>query len=319
MRYHAGMTSPGDPSTFEPVRYPQWQRAQGSRWWKPWLALLIFGLIYGGSLLLLRAGVNALGPGVRADEMPWFLLLLNLSLIGLIPASMLAVRLGYWHPAGSLLSLWQRMRWGWLLRAWAVSWLAMGPLLLLDLFLVAPHPIDLRGQMLWPVVMLLFLTPLQCAGEELAFRGLAAQVVGSFFRQRVVSIALSLLIPSLLFAMMHGPQDGPLFLARFGLGLLFGWLTLRTGGLEAAIALHTLNNQTAFLDAVFTNRLQEALFMTKVDWITAVVQLLLVGLAAWIIWRAYQNREAARWTLPHWPAQKPVATAEANESRAAQG
>ena len=59
--------------------------------------------------------------------------------------------------------------------------------------------------------------------------------------------------------------------------------------------------------------------MTKVDWITAVVQLLLVGLAACIIWRAYQNREAARWTPPHWPAQKPVATAEANESRAAQG
>ena len=50
-----------------------------------------------------------------------------------------------------------------------------------------------------------------------------------------------------------------------------------------------------------------------------VVQLLLVGLAAWIIWRAYQNREAARWTPPRWPAQKPVATAEANESRAAQG
>ena len=119
--------------------------------------------------------------------------------------------------------------------------------------------------------------------------------------------------------MMHGPQDGPLFLALFGLGLLFGWLTLRTGGLEAAIALHTLNNQTAFLDAIFTNRLQEALFMTKVDWITAVVQLLLVGLAAWIIWRAYQNREAARWTPPRWPAQKPVATAEANESGAAQG
>ena len=310
LRYHRGMPHSGNPSCSETVSYPQWQRAQGSRWWKPWLALLIFGLLYAGSLLALRQGVRVYGAGAWVDDMPVLLLVLNLSLIGLIPASLLAVRLGFLHPAGSLLSLWQRMRWGWLWRVWAVSWLALGPLLLLDLFVIAPHPLDLRGQMLWPFVMLLVLTPLQCAGEEMAFRGLAAQIVGSFWRQRRVAVTLSLLLPSLLFALVHGPQDGPLFLARFGLGMLFGWLTVRTGGLEAAIALHTLNNQTAFLDAIFTNRLKEALFMSQVEWLAAIVQLLLVGLAAWLILRAYQQREAVHWTPPpRGPDGQPVAPA----------
>ena len=295
------MNRPGAPTLSESVSYPQWQRAQGSRWWNPWLALLVFGLFYGGTLYGLRLLIDWSGWAPGMDAMPQMLLLLNLSLIGLIPASLLAVRLGFLHSAGSLLSLWQRMRRGWLLRAWAVGWLAMGPLLLLDLFLVAPHPINLRSEWFWPLLMMVLLTPLQCAGEEMAFRGLAAQIVGSWWRRRGVAVAMSLLIPSLLFAMVHGPQDGPLFLARFGLGLLFGWLSWRTGGLEAAIALHTLNNQTAFLDAILTNRLREALFMTQVEWVTAIVQLLLVGLAAWLILRAYHQREAARWTPPRWP------------------
>lgn len=284
-----------------PVAYPQWQRAQGSSWWHALLALLVFGLLYAGLLWLLRRGVILIGWEQRSGQMPWMLLLLNLTLMLLIPATLLAVRLGFRHPAGSLLSLWQRMRWGWLLRAWVASWLAMGPLLLLDLFVVAPHPFHLRSDWLWPVVMLVVLTPLQCAGEELAFRGLAAQVAGSWFRNTRMALILSLVLPSLLFAFVHGPQDGPLFLARFGLGLLFGWITWRTGGLEAAIALHTLNNQTAFLDAILTNRLNEVLFMSEVDWRTAITQLVLVGLAAWIVVRTYQRREAARWTPPGWP------------------
>ena len=53
-----------------------------------------------------------------------------------------------------------------------------------------------------------------------------------------------------------------------------------------------------------------ALFMSQVEWLAAIVQLLLVGLAAWLILRAYQQREAVHWTPPpRGPDGQPVAPA----------
>ncbi len=90
--------------------------------------------------------------------------------------------------------------------------------------------------------MLVVLVPLQAAAEEYVFRGWLTQTVGAFLR----SPWWALPPQALLFAAAHGwgTPWGFADLALFGMAA--GWLTWRTGGLEAAMALHTVNNLLAF-------------------------------------------------------------------------
>ncbi|MBA3501352.1 MAG: CPBP family intramembrane metalloprotease [Deltaproteobacteria bacterium] len=64
---------------------------------------------------------------------------------------------------------------------------------------------------------------------------------------------MSIAITGVLFGLVHAlPLEG--FVAITTFGLVAGWLTIRTGGLEAAIALHVLNNVTFFLVDAATGR-----------------------------------------------------------------
>ena len=69
-----------------------------------------------------------------------------------------------------------------------------------------------------------------------------------------------------LFAFAHGTQNPPLFLDRFAFGLIAGWLVTRTGGLEAGIALHVLNNFLAFGIALIFGDLGSTLTVSEVSW-----------------------------------------------------
>ena len=54
-------------------------------------------------------------------------------------------------------------------------------------------------------------------------------------------------IPAILFALAHGlGQSAPIFFDRLAFGLVAGTLVILTGGLEAGIAMHVLNNWLAF-------------------------------------------------------------------------
>jgi membrane protease YdiL (CAAX protease family) len=80
--------------------------------------------------------------------------------------------------------------------------------------------------------------------EELVFRGYLAQAFG-----RVWGPSAAWWIPGALFGLLHGfnPEVGAYGLALMlpvyiGMGLILGWVTLRTGGLEAALGMHLANN-----------------------------------------------------------------------------
>jgi hypothetical protein len=49
-------------------------------------------------------------------------------------------------------------------------------------------------------------------------------------------------------------------------GIAAGWLAVRTGGLEASITLHTVNNLGAFLVPAATGQLGNALRVTETPW-----------------------------------------------------
>jgi hypothetical protein len=116
-------------------------------------------------------------------------------------------------------------------------------------------------------VVVLLTTPLQAAGEEYLFRGYLLQAFGSFFGNRWVAIVAT----ATLFAIAHGSQNFPLFFDRFAFGLIAGWLVTRTGGLEAGIALHVLNNFLAFGIALTFGDLGSTLTVSEVSWWSIVL------------------------------------------------
>jgi hypothetical protein len=111
-------------------------------------------------------------------------------------------------------------------------------------------------------VIVLLTTPFQAAGEEYVFRGYLMQAVGSLSRNKWLAIVVT----ALVFAVAHGVQNFPLFFDRFMFGFIAGWLVVRTGGLEAGIAMHILNNFFAFGYALLFSDLSSSLNVSEVGW-----------------------------------------------------
>jgi uncharacterized protein len=101
------------------------------------------------------------------------------------------------------------------------------------------------------VALLLF--PVQIAAEEVLFRGYLTQGFG-----RMGGFWLAWLAPSILFALLHGanPEVGEFGVwttlpAYLIIGLLLGWVTLRSESLELALGLHLANNLYSALVITF--------------------------------------------------------------------
>jgi uncharacterized protein len=109
------------------------------------------------------------------------------------------------------------------------------------LFLSGVPTLSWRPYSLFLIIGILVTTPLQCAGEEYGVRGLAARVVGSYGSPRV-SFWVAALLSSVLFMFLHAAQDPYLNAFYFTFGMAASWMVWRTGGLEASIAMHVVNN-----------------------------------------------------------------------------
>lgn len=101
-------------------------------------------------------------------------------------------------------------------------------------------------------VIVIILTPLQSAGEEYGFRGLAFRVAASWGRGSRTALLLGVVVSSLLFTVVHFALDPWLNLYYFSLGATLALITWRTGGIELAAVIHAVNNTVAFLLVVIT-------------------------------------------------------------------
>ena len=131
------------------------------------------------------------------------------------------------------------------------------------------------------LLVVLLLTPLQAAGEEYVFRGYLTQAFGGLFRR---ALGRRSWCPALLFALAHGSaRASPVFFDRFAFGLVAGVLVVLTGGLEAGIAMHVLNNWLAFGLALAFGDMASTLNPTGGSWwsipVTLTQSLVYLGLA----------------------------------------
>jgi hypothetical protein len=132
-------------------------------------------------------------------------------------------------------------------------------------------------------LVILLTTPLQAAGEEYGFRGYGMQALGAWVRHPAFAIGVT----SLLFAFAHGGQSLPLFLDRFAFGVVAGLLTVRTGGLEAGIAFHIVNNMIILLLASAAGQLEPSLTVSQAPWGLVVADVAGMALyTAVVLWLA---------------------------------
>ena len=232
---------------------------------------------------------------VTAEATPTGLALLNIVIALSIPVTWAVTWWLHRLKPRWLSSVAPRLRWGYLFVCLALSVVALLASLGVSLLLpLAPgeSPVgevnDFTTQTRNFLLVILLLTPLQAAGEEYLFRGYLTQAFGSLALARRASQALAVLGPALIFALFHGlSQDAPVFFDRFAFGVMAGILVIRTGGLEAAIAMHVLNNFLAFGLALAFGDLTTALTATGGSswWMilsTLTQSLVYLALATWV-------------------------------------
>lgn len=277
------------------------------RRWRPFAGMLLFtATVLAATLVVLVVPLFVLGIGGGLDSAedlasPSVLLFTNLSLAVLIPCAMFAVWAAHRVRPGLLSSVAGKIRWKWLalysviallvtLMSFGLSGLVAGD----GGASTEPDPSFVGWATYLPLVLVIVLTtPLQAAGEEYAFRGYLAQAIGAWAKGWVW---IPVLITSLLFALAHGQQDLALFTDRFMFGLALALITIRTGGLEAGIALHAANNVVILLVSASFDDLAQTLTPTQASWDLVAfdaVQLVIYGAIVFAVSRGRMQRLTA--------------------------
>lgn len=232
-----------------------------SGWWTPLVTGILGLAIYLGFLVFVMVviGIALFRDPERLDDLarlgqsggvdmgdPLMVAILLGTIALMLPGYILASLIVNGRRVGLVSSAAGRLRWRWMLLCGALAVGVSAVLTVVGLLLPGgmEEPATGGPAPTWPItlVVVLLLVPVQAAAEEYIFRGYLMQSIGRWLRHP----AFAILLPVPLFVLGHGYD----LLGQIGVGLFAvaaGWLTWRTGGLEAAIALHVVNNLSAFL------------------------------------------------------------------------
>ncbi|MDH2429849.1 type II CAAX endopeptidase family protein [Sphaerisporangium sp. TRM90804] len=236
------------------------------------LAYLVTGVVVisAGVLVAQLTGIPVLMEDGRLFGEPVYdLAVMLLSIAAVLPLVFGAAWLIQRRPPGTLSSVLGRLRWRWLLTCTGLAVLSLlfgQAALVATLALTGEDVGDLFGWTGWDrflpgLVVIALLVPFQAAAEEYVFRGWLLQAFGAYFRTPWPGILLG----AAAFTALHAYTDWGI-VDVFAFGALMGWLAVRTGGLEAPIALHVVNNVVSFVPAAAAGDLADALRQGAVPW-----------------------------------------------------
>ena len=246
---------PGTPPHDVPQPYLLAMRSRDWGWWRPLLGLLLLVVVYSVAAIVVVLPALAFGVGTDFAKLdladPLTLLVTNLSLIVAVPVVWLA-----WVAAHGMGRGWSSSVLG-RLRPRLVGPYALMALITLGAgialsagvsFAVGDEsPTGPAASFGWLLVVVVLTTPLQSAAEEYLFRGYLSQAVAAWVRAPRVGAVVAGVVTAALFSLAHLPGDLPTFLDRFAFGLAASGVVWLTGGLEAAIVLHGVNNVLVFV------------------------------------------------------------------------
>lgn len=195
----------------------------------------------------------------------WGMLGANLGIMVLIPIAWTLMLIVHHVKPRWLGSVQPRLRWRYLLACLGVALVTLNGVLLLST-VVEQAPTFGVQEGFWSFLVVVVLTsPLQAAAEEIFFRGYLLQALGSIVAKPWFGVVVS----SVVFALLHGTQNLPLFIDRLAFGLLAAILVWKTGGLEAGIAAHVINNVFAYVVAGLTTSIATLKATQSIGWIDA--------------------------------------------------
>jgi uncharacterized protein len=321
MPYPVPMAGPVSALPTRPRPYHQMLRGPRFRWWKPLMTLLLAVALCIPLMLLSLAPLVVVGLASGAPDLgllsfnvndlsPTGFVVVNLSLIVLIPVAGLSIWAVHRIRPRYLSSVAGGIRWRWLARC---ALLVLPPWLIYLVLglLVAPAESARPRQWLALLIIVLIMTPFQAAGEEYLFRGWLMQNIGAYFRRPIVGLVVSVTVSTVTFAAAHGSPD-PWILGSIGcLAVASGVAAYRTGGLEAGIAMHAVNNVLAFGAVLMFGGWREAFVGANTQGTPAVLVLALLvhGAALWLIlWQAKRRGIQSRYQPPSVGSGNPVSS-----------
>jgi uncharacterized protein len=230
-------------------------RSRTWAWWRPLagLALLLVVYVVAAVVLVLVAVVTGITPDLALLDLvdPATLVVTNLSLILFVPAVWLAWAVAHGMSTGWSASVLARIRWRLLLPYTLMALVTLGPGIVLSIGLgvlldsgTVTGPVPALG---WLLLVVFLTTPLQSAAEEYLFRGYLSQAVAGWFRSHRTGAVVAGVLTAALFSLAHAPPDVWTFLDRFVFALAASATVWLTGGLEAAVVLHAVNNVLVFI------------------------------------------------------------------------
>ncbi|MET4780324.1 CPBP family intramembrane glutamic endopeptidase [Glaciihabitans sp. UYNi722] len=289
------------------------------RWWKPLIvALIAIGFYVALTIILVVLFVIAalavpsistemlklVSTGVIDNSSPVILAFSLGSVALILPAIWCARLIMGPRPVGLLSSVAGRLRWRWMLRLLVPVVVAYGAStlfssLLLPLLLGEPLTAPAIRSDTWIIVIVaVLLVPLQATAEEFFFRGYLMQTFGGWLRHPLFAI----LLPIPFFTFGHdydiwGLLDVTVF------GVTAAWLVWRTGGLEASIVAHVVNNTVIFVMGGFG--------LVNVDsktgsWGELVVSAVTLALYSWLVLVAAKRFGIARTRVVGAPLPEPA-------------
>ena len=240
--------------------YVAFYRTLRWRWWKPIAALAMAGVIWFviqvvisvPALLIESDGVLPTDPG-QFKIGPITFLANNIAIALAIPVAMLTQWAVFGQRPRWLSSVTGGLRWSWFWKTAAVVvpvWVLMVGV---EVLLAPPEDVRWRDYTVLMIVGILLTTPFQAAGEEYIVRGLLMRLTGSYFRNEVVGLVVSTVVSALAFMALHMAQDIWLNIYYLAFGVVASLLVWRTGGLEAAVMIHIVNNLVSEVMMPFTD------------------------------------------------------------------
>ncbi len=229
-------------------------------WWRYGLGLLLIaaGWLVGGEYAYIQIMNAALFGSVTE------FVAINASVLMLLVGVVLVIMVLHRRSWLTLITPRSRLDW-WRIAEGAAVWvvLALVAATVENLLYPGRYAWSLDVQRWLPfVAAALLLTPLQCAAEELVFRGYLVQAMGRLLRQPAVLAVLSSVvftIPHLFNPEIAAYGIGIMAANYFAMGLFLASVALRDGRLELAIGAHAGNN---LLLALFINY-EDSVFSTQ--------------------------------------------------------
>ena len=278
------MAAKETPSTSDSLRRAEYHQTLNSVSNAPLRSILAIGAFTGATaasipyaLPLARVVDLALmgkAPDAYRGRLAWtpgFLIANNLVLAMQIPVTMIIERLLYKQPIGSICSVENRFRWG---RLSALAKRALPAIVLFNGLAQFAKPAgwpQATHRTLYLGTAVLLTTPLQSAAEEFAVRGLLQRVVGSWITESSISFWTSTALTSAFFASIHMSRDIWTNAYYAISGVCASLMTRWTGGLEASVLVHAIDNVALMLPIMIADNMTLLEELTKGNGVDGVM------------------------------------------------